>query len=272
MAARSPEGLPGEVGGCGGAVPLSARQISREALNDSGLLGSSSVAGGTGPLLRRKLYDQNLSDWSARYKRNKQTLDTLSKECDVLRNQVAKHQAEVDDRAETLRQLDERCIGEVLVKSNEAKSNLEMMTQQKNMLAVQLSENRKVKAQVTKLRKLLQADFERKHAELLKTAESRDRLDAQVAQLTQNLAQLGGDRRRMERELEVVQSNLRANTELADEVHGEIEHVFDGIKDVLEIQNNGIGSISRLDGSISSREGHPTSPQSGGVLPPNLMK
>mmetsp|Transcript_137689 Transcript_137689/g.343669 ORF Transcript_137689/g.343669 Transcript_137689/m.343669 type:complete len:274 (+) Transcript_137689:156-977(+) len=264
---RFPDAPPGEAGGVVPAAgPYSAR-LSRpgsgfggepaEALEQHGLVGSASTAGGSGPVLRRKLYDQNLSDWSARYRKNRQNLDNLSRDCDQLRSEVAKHQQEVDERVENHRQLEERYANEVLVRYNEARSNLEMMTQQKNMLAVQLSENRKHKAQLSKERKLLQADFERKHAELLKTAESRDRLDAQLQQVTQQLALLSDDRRRMERELDVVQTNLRANTELADEVHNEIEHVFDGIKDVMDVGTQSIAP--RTEGSVSSREGLPLS-------------
>merc|ERR1719343_557750 len=90
--------------------------------------GGSTVLAGTGPLLRRKLYDQNLSDWSARHRKNRQHLDCMTKDCEQLKCEVAKQQAEVDDRAESFRQLDERYTDEVLVKFNEAKVNLEMMT------------------------------------------------------------------------------------------------------------------------------------------------
>jgi len=60
-----------------------------------------------GGVLRKKLYDQNVADWSARYKKNKQTLENLKQDCEVLRSDVAKQQQEVDERAETFRQLDD---------------------------------------------------------------------------------------------------------------------------------------------------------------------
>lgn len=269
---RFGDGLPDPVG-IGGIVPPHSARIVRAgtspleavapersdnvACSLGYQLGGSSVTTGSGPLLRRRLYDQNLSDWSARHRKNRQHLDHLAKDCELLKVEIAKQQQEVDDRAESLKQLDERYADEVLVKFNEAKANLEMMTQQKNMLAVQLSENRKHKAQLAKERKLLMADFERKHSELLKTAESRDKLESQLQQLSQHLAQLSGERRRMERELDAVQNNLRANTELADEVHHEIEHVCDGIKDSMDVH---VMSGGRIEGSVTSREGIPLSP------------
>merc|ERR1712228_23014 len=127
-----------------------------------------------------------------------------------------------------------------------------MGTQQKQTLAMQLTEFRKLKVQLTKERKHLQSDFERKQAERLSTVEARDKIEAQIHQLTQHLAQLSGERRRMERELDTVQNNLRAHTDLADEVHSEIEHVCDGIKDSIDITSASmraeVSSITPLEG------------------------
>lgn len=202
-------------------------------------------------MVRRRLYDQNLSDWSARVRKNKQNLDCLARDCEQLRAEAAKNQQEVDERVEALRQLEDRYANEVLVKFNDAKGNFDAATQQKQTLAVQLSEYRKLKAQLTKDRKLLQNDFERKHAEQHRTAEVRDKLEAQIEQLAQHLAQLSSERRRMERELDTVQNNLRAHTDLADEVHSEIEHVCDGIKDSIDLTS----ASTRAEVSITPPEG-----------------
>lgn len=202
-------------------------------------------------MARRRLYDQNLSDWSARVRKNKQNLDNLDRECNQLRIEVAKHQQDVDERAEALRQLEDRHANEVMVKFNDAKGNFDVMSQQKQTLAMQLSEFRKLKVQLTKDRKLLQGDFERKHAEQHRTAEARDKLEGQIEQLTQHLAQLSSERRRMERELDTVQNNLRAHTDLADEVHSEIEHVCDGIKDSIDLTS----ASTRAEVSITPPEG-----------------
>merc|ERR1712029_552524 len=114
--------------------------------------------------------------------------------------------------SETLQRLEDRSATEVMVRYNEAKSNYDVNVQQKQTLAMQLTEFRKLKVQLTKERKSLQSDFERKHAERLSTAEARDKIEAQIDQLTQHLAQLSSERRRMERELDTVQNNLRAHT------------------------------------------------------------
>lgn len=190
---------------------------------------------GTGPAVRRRLYDQNLSDWSARVRKTKQNLEGISKDCEQLRCEVSKHQQEVDERAETFRQLEDRHMGEVLVKLGDVKANFDAATQLKNTLAFQLSDGRKLKAQLSKDRKSLQSDFERKHAEQLRAAEVRDQLEVQIEQLQHQLQQLTGERRRMEKELDMVQNNLRTQTDLADEVHSAIGHVVDGIKDSIEL-------------------------------------
>merc|ERR1712060_181003 len=147
------------------------------------------------------------------------------------------------------RQLEDRFTNEVLVKFSETKANFDAVAQQKGNLTIQLSENRKHKTQLTREKKLLRADYERKHAELLRMAEQRDQLESQLAQVMQHLGQMGSDRKRMERELDMVQHNLRANTELADEVHNEIEHVFHGIKDSMDLH---MAPPGRSEGSVGS--------------------
>lgn len=206
--------------------------------NDGASASTASVTGPTGsgqPAGRRRLYDQNLSDWSARVRKTKKDLDGLDRDCNQLRAEVAKAQQEADEREDKLRQLEDRHLNEVIVKFNDARDSFDVMTQQKQSLAIQLSDFRKLKAHLTKERKLLQGDFDRKHAERNRTAEARDKLEAQIEQLMQHLAQLCSERRRMERDLDTVQNNLRAHTDLADEVHTEIEHVCDGIKDSIDL-------------------------------------
>lgn len=199
-------------------------------------------------VLRKKLYGQNLADWTARYRKNKQNLDSLAKDCDALRAEVSKSQQEVDERADGLRQLEERFANDILARHNDTKSQYALATQQKEALQAQLSENRKQKAQLQREKKTLSADYERKLAELIGMAEARDRFEMQFSQLQQQLQQMGQDRKKMERELDLVQHNLRANTELADEVHSEIEHVFDGIKDSMGMH---MIPATRSDGSIA---------------------
>jgi len=222
----------------------------------------TSSLGGQGGVLRKKLYDQNLSDWSARYRKNKQNLDCLARDCELLRGDVARQQQEADERAEAFNSLEDKFANEVMVKYTDTKNAYDLAMQQKNVLQVQLSENRKHKTQLAREKKLLSADYERKHSELMRMAEQRDKLDSQLAQLTHQLGHLTSDRRRMERELDHVQHNLRANTELADEVNCEIEHVFDGIKDSMDMH---MAPMSRLETSsiTSSRGGYEGPPSPG---------
>lgn len=200
-----------------------------------------------GGFARKKLYDQNLSDWSARYKKNKQSLDVLVKDCKILRQDAQKAQREVDERAESLRQLEENYENNVFVKFLDVKASYEAALQQKSMLQAQVSENRKQKTQLTQERKLLKTDSDRKNAELSRMAEVHDKLEGQLFNLTQQLGQLTSDRRRMERELDEVQHNLRANTELADEVTNEISHFQGGIKDSVDLH---MAPAERMQSSV----------------------
>jgi len=202
-----------------------------------------------GGILRKKLYDQNLSDWSARYRKNKQNLDALIKDFELLRTDVGKTQREVDERAEGYKQLEDNYENVILAKFQDTRAAYEVAMQQKGMMQAQISENRKHKAQLVRERKMLTNDYERKHAELMRMAEVHDKLDGQLSHLTQQLGQLTSDRRRMERELDEVQHNLRANTELADEVTSEISHVQDGIKDSMDLH---MAPVERLNASQNS--------------------
>lgn len=217
----------------------------------------------SGGVLRKKLYDQNLSDWSARYRKNKTNLDALSKDCDLLRVDVGKAQREVDEREQGYKQLEDQFENVVLAKYHEVKAAYEAAKDEKSMLQGQISENRKNKSLLTRERKMLTNDYERKHAELLRMAEVHDKLDGQLAHLTQQLGQLTSDRRRMERELDEVQHNLRANTCLADEVNCEISHVQDGIKDSMDLHmapaerlfNTSVGSVPISNAAANNPEG-----------------
>jgi len=211
----------------------------------------------SGGILRKKLYDQNLSDWSARYRKNKTNLDTLMKDCELLRIDVDKSQHEVDARADGYKALEENYENVVLAKFQNSKAAYEAALQQKAMMQVQISENRKHKSQLSREKKMLTNDYERKHAELMRMAEVHDKLDAQLSHLTQQLGQLTSDRRRMERELDEVQHNLRANTELADEVTSEISHVQDGIKDSMDLHMAPADRMNTSQGSNLARDNGP---------------
>eukprot|EP00927_Polykrikos_kofoidii_P059359 TRINITY_DN54522_c0_g1_i1.p1 TRINITY_DN54522_c0_g1~~TRINITY_DN54522_c0_g1_i1.p1 ORF type:complete len:273 (+),score=59.59 TRINITY_DN54522_c0_g1_i1:120-938(+) len=210
--------------------------------------------GADGGVLRKKLYDQSLSDWTARYRKNKGNLESLARDCEGLRNDVSRQQQEVDERSDALRNLEEQFQNDFFAKHQEIKANYEMAMQQKGMLTVQISENRKHKQQVSREKKMLTADFERKHAELMRMTEVHDKLTAQLDHCTGQLGQLNRDRHRMERELDEVNHNLKAHSELADEVNTEISHVKDGIRDSMDLQ----GLANRVELSTSSRTGLPS--------------
>lgn len=200
-------------------------------------------------ILRKKLYDQNLSDWSARYRKNKQNLDTLVKDCELLRIDVSKAQKEVDKREESFRQLEDQYDNKILRKNQNVKAAYEAALQRKSDLGVQISENRKHKSGLLRDKKSLTNDYQRKHAEWMRMSEVNDKHQVQLENLTQQLGQLTQDRRRMEKELDEVQHNLRSHTELASEVTSEISTVQDGIKDSMNLH---MGANERMNTSQSS--------------------
>ena len=185
-------------------------------------------------MLRKKLFDQNVSDWASRYRKHKQSLDQITRDCDVLRSEVSKHQAEVNDRAQKMADLEDKYENQTLTKFAEIKAALELAGQRKQQFALEVGEARKLKTQLGKECKLLKADYERKHSELARGAETRDRLEQQLMSYTQQLNQVTSERQRLEKELELVQHNLRQHTELADEAHSEIERTCGGIKDSVQ--------------------------------------
>jgi chromosome segregation ATPase len=188
-----------------------------------------------GGLLRKKLYDANLSDWSARYAKNRRNLESVTRDCQMLRAEVDKVQSEVDERADEYQRLEEKWLQDIKRRFDETKALLDRRTQEKADLSQQVTENRKLKASLLKEKRMLTADYERKHAELLRQAEVHDKVENQLMQATSHLLQLTTDRRRMERERDEVQLNLLGNKKLGDEVCSQINHVQDGMRDSLDL-------------------------------------
>eukprot|EP00933_Yihiella_yeosuensis_P083060 TRINITY_DN97154_c0_g1_i1.p1 TRINITY_DN97154_c0_g1~~TRINITY_DN97154_c0_g1_i1.p1 ORF type:complete len:282 (+),score=51.96 TRINITY_DN97154_c0_g1_i1:148-993(+) len=215
--------------------------------NGHPMSGASSTAPQPGPVLRKKLFDQNVSDWSSRYRKNKQSLDNLTRDCELLHLEVSKQQATVDSQAASFAQLEDRFQNEAMRKYTETKTALEVASQTKAQIQHEMSENRKLKAQLTRERKTVNADYERKHAELARGAEKRDQLEVQLGMLSQQLQAVQGERERMTRELDIVQHNLRQHTELADEAHHEMERTCYGIKDSVD---NKMYPSLRLEASL----------------------
>lgn len=213
---------------------------------------SQQFAGG---ILRKKLYDQNLSDWSARYRKNKQNLDALIKDCEFLRQDVGKTQREADERADGFKNLEDHFEHVIFQKYQDTKAAYEAAQTHKLSLQAQISDHRKHKSGLLRDKKMLKNDYERKHAELMRTGEVHDKLDGQLRTLTQQLGQLASDRRRMERELDEVQHNLRRNTELADEETSDLAHMQGGIRDSMDLCMTPAERLNASTGSIPS-QGH----------------
>lgn len=119
-------------------------------------------------------------------------------------------------------------------KFNSAKSAYEVQLQQKQILQNQIAENRKLKQTLQKEKSSLTSDYDRKYAELTRTLEQRSKLDEQLAKLSQQLSDIAEERKRGEKELGLIQTHLKQNTELVDELNGDMEDVREGIKQSVE--------------------------------------
>merc|ERR1712100_466977 len=93
----------------------------------------------------------------------------------------------------------------------------------------------KLKTAQTKERSALTADYDRKYAELNRMVERKDQLEVTLGGLTRSLSRLTSDRRNTERQLDLIQSHLRENTDMVDEINSEMRAVQDGIKDSVEL-------------------------------------
>lgn len=192
------------------------------------------------------VYDKPVTEWSARYKKNKSALENVMLQCEQLRHEVAKYQETVDAGEEELRHYEKVFTEEASMKLNEAKEGWQLAQQQRNMLTIQLGEQRKLKTALSKEKAALTADYDRKYAELNRTIEQKDRLDDRLNRFTQSLTKLTCDRRRDERELDLIQSHLRENTDIVDELSNEMYAVREGIKDSVDMH---MPSPSKYEGS-----------------------
>lgn len=206
-----------------------------------------------GGILRKKLYDQNLSDWSARYRKNKQNLDALIKDCDILRQDVGKAQREADERADGFKNLEDHFENVTFQKYQDTKAAYEAALTQKASLQAQISDHRKHKTALAREKKTLRNDYERKHAECMRMREVQDKLDLQLRTLTQQLGGLTSDRRHMERELDEVQHNLKRNTDLADEESSDLADMQGGIRNSMDLCMTPAERVNTSIGSIPSQ-------------------
>merc|ERR1711971_1309480 len=107
-------------------------------------------------ILRKKLYNQNLTDWTSRYRKNKQSLESVMTDIDQLRAEVHRHQAEVDDREDALRHVEDKFHTDIIAKYNDTKATYENAVREKNFLAGQIAESRKQKQGLMREKKILQ--------------------------------------------------------------------------------------------------------------------
>jgi chromosome segregation ATPase len=208
----------------------------------------------SGGVLRKKLYDKNLADWSAKYRKNKQILDALCKDCDSLRVEVSRTQRAVDERILEHKRLDDQLQASIFMKFRDVETAYKNAKEERERLQMQLSQNRADKGKLTKDKKILKNDHERKQAEYMRMVEVHDKLENQQSAAMAQLQQLTLDRRRMERDLEEVNHDLRAKTDEADEVTSQIYHVQDGIKDSMDLHMAPMDRIAHSVGHVSTND------------------
>jgi len=211
---------------------LSLQRSSRRRA-ECGLGGSADWSdGGQNPLWKRRLYDQRLTDWASKCRRSRLDTESACNDIAQLRIEVARQQQEVDDSAEMLAFLESSSV-EVAAKFHKTMGDFEMMTQQRDTLAMQMAVGRKERARLSKEFKLLTADFDRRHKERCKMAEVRDQLDAQLSHLVEKHAFLSDERQKFELELTAASDSLLMETELAEQVHDHLADFSDGVRDSM---------------------------------------
>lgn len=180
------------------------------------------------------LYDRSLSEWTSRYIKNKRELDRITTQCDQLRHEAHKLQESVEESTKSLKIAEEKYDVDLSAKFKVSKTNYESALEQKQILQNQIAENRKLKNTLHKERMSLTADYDRKYAELTITLERRAKLDEQLAKLSAHLGELVEERKRGEKQLSDIQTLLKENSELVDELNNDMVDVREGIKASVE--------------------------------------
>jgi chromosome segregation ATPase len=203
------------------------------------------------------VYDRNLTEWSARHRKNEQSLRNMNAECARLKQDVAREQQAVDTDEEALLELERKLQQVYYVRAEESKSLLAAKLEQKTMLQNQLSESRKLRRQLQKQKDQLTADFDRKYTELHRLAEQKQRLELQLAHLSKHLHKVSSERKGMEKELGNVESDIQNASEVVDEIRSGMQSLRSGVREGMEFQEaHSVTQIDRLDveqGSVMSR-------------------
>lgn len=183
-------------------------------------------------MLQKKVYGKELTDWTARHHKNKLVNDRLNKEIETLRKEVLAQREEIRVREEAFAQLEQN-HEDAVRRLDETKAASDSGVYRKGELQVDLSDARKHKVALTKERKTLVSDYDRKHAELVRTYEIRDQLEKQAASLSRDCQQISSERSKQERQLSDVLGELRTHTDLTYEVNREMDNVWDGVKNAV---------------------------------------
>lgn len=204
--------------------------------------GTASTRASTTPIARalpedhlnHKVFDKNVSNWASKVRVTKIQVDGVSKDVEALKGEVKQAQAEVDLLAVELQKMESRFLNELLLRVHEVKASYEGSAKQKVVIEKQLSTERKSKTRMEREKKMLASDYKRRHSELLRTIESHEKLEVQVAHLTQSLGQIGEERRKGERELQESRQFIRKEIDLAEEVNHKMADTLTGMHDAVD--------------------------------------
>eukprot|EP00397_Hematodinium_sp_SG-2012_P051329 GEMP01060081.1.p1 GENE.GEMP01060081.1~~GEMP01060081.1.p1 ORF type:complete len:251 (+),score=51.81 GEMP01060081.1:87-755(+) len=195
------------------------------------------------------VFDRSLSEWTARYRKNKTCLDAMCFQIYQIRQDLGKTQEDVDRREGDLQQLHDKMQNDVTIRAENAQKALQTAKSQQAHLNAQLSEQRKTKTKLAKDLSCLRGDYDRKYAELNRTVEQRIKLDSQLDQLTRTLGSISNDRKRMQHELGSITQHLAENTGTLQDISNEVTSVRAGIRNSVELH---MQPPQRFDGSRHS--------------------
>lgn len=180
------------------------------------------------------VFDKSLSEWTARYRKNKKCLDSVCFQCDHLRLEVTKAQDEVDKREEEIRHIDDKLHNEVYVRASNAKKSFEQAKAEQLHLNNKITEQRRIKQKLSKDLNSLRGDYDRKYAELNRTVEQHTKLEGQLDSLTKRLGAISNERRKMEQELGVINQCLLEGSGVLQDISTEVSNVRAGIRNSVD--------------------------------------
>jgi len=195
----------------------------------------STLSGGGRESMVKVVYDRDLTEWRAKYKKNKQFLGDVSAQCETLRQEVAKAQTELATAEAEYANMDNEMTTKLAVRLTEAQQQFRDLKLGKGNVEQQLSEGRKLNRALKKKRDAMASDYDKRYMDLNKLLEQRGRMENQLNSLNAQLQRINGEKRGLEKELQDVEADLQNNTDRVENLRASMRSVRDGVHDSVAL-------------------------------------